>query len=459
MARVSSLPEPRRSALLTGWGRTSPTRAEVLAPVSAAELDRALCDPPSRGMVARGLGRSYGDAAQRSGGRVVDLTGWTDVDLDIDTGDCRARAGTSIDTLLRVLVPRRFFVPVTPGTRFVTLGGAIAADIHGKNHHRRGSFGSHVSSMVLRTADGQRRTISPDREPALFWATVGGMGLTGVIEEATFRARPIASSRISVLAERTRNLDDSIARLIELDRTAEYTVAWVDLAATGARAGRSVITSGRFAQPDELPKRWVGSPFAYDPGLPIDVPVTPPPIVLNPLSIRAFNEAWFRKAPRRPKEMISSIPGFFHPLDLVGSWNRIYGPKGFLQWQCVVPDSATDVLAGIMRQFTRTGGRSFLTVLKRFGPANEAPLSFPLAGWTLTVDVPVGDPDLPRLLDRFDEQVAEVGGRIYLAKDARMRPELLAAMYPRLAEWQEVRASVDPHGLIRSDLSERLGLS
>lgn len=130
-----------------------------------------------------------------------------------------------------------------------------------------------------------------------------------------------------------------------------------------------------------------------------------------------------------------------------------------MQWQCVVPDSATDVLAGIMRQFTRTGGRSFLTVLKRFGPANEAPLSFPLAGWTLTVDVPVGDPDLPRLLDRFDEQVAEVGGRIYLAKDARMRPELLAAMYPRLAEWQEVRASVDPHGLIRSDLSERLGLS
>ena len=262
-----------------------------------------------------------------------------------------------------------------------------------------------------------------------------------------------------MLAERTRNLDESIARLIELDQTAEYTVAWVDLAATGARAGRSVITSGRFAQPDELPKRWVGSPFAYDPGLPIDVPVTPPPIVLNPLSIRAFNEAWFRKAPRRPKEMISSIPGFFHPLDLVGSWNRIYGPKGFLQWQCVVPDSATDVLAGIMRQFTRTGGRSFLTVLKRFGPANEAPLSFPLAGWTLTVDVPVGDPDLPRLLDRFDEQVAEVGGRIYLAKDARMRPELLAAMYPRLAEWQEVRASVDPHGLIRSDLSERLGLS
>lgn len=459
MARASSFPEPRRTALLTGWGRTAPTRAEVVAPASVSELNDALGDPPERGMVARGLGRSYGDAAQRSGGRVVDLTAWTDVDLNTETGECWARSGTSIDTLLRVLVPRGFFVPVTPGTRFVTLGGAIAADIHGKNHHRRGSFGSHVASLVLRTADGERRTIGPNREAALYWATVGGMGLTGVIEEVTFQARRIASSRLSVLAERTANLDASIQRLIELDQEAEYTVAWLDLAATGASAGRSVITSGRFAQPDELPARWVDRPFAFDPGPPVDVPVTPPPVVLNPLSIRAFNEVWYRKAPKRPKQVINSIPTFFHPLDMVGSWSRIYGPRGFLQWQCVVPDAATDVMASIIRQFTQAGGRSFLTVLKRLGPGNLAPLSFPAAGWTLAVDVPVGDPELPRLLDRLDEQVAEAGGRIYLAKDARMRGELLDVMYPRLDEWREVRASVDPNGVFRSDLSERLGLT
>ena len=459
MARAYSFPEPQRTTLLSGWGRTSPTRAEVLAPASAAELTAALADPPARGMVARGLGRSYGDAAQRAGGRVVDLTGLTDVELDVETGECRVRAGTSIDTVLRVLVPRGYFVPVTPGTRFVTLGGAIAADIHGKNHHRHGSFGSHVTSMVLRTADGERRVIGPHAEASLYWATVGGMGLTGVIEEVTFQAQPITSSRLVVLAERTTNLSDSIARLIELDREAEYTVAWLDLAAGGAGAGRSVITSGRFARPEELPSRWSDRPFAFDPGLPVDVPVTPPPVVLNPVSIRAFNEVWYRKTPRRPKQVINSIPTFFHPLDLLGSWNRIYGPNGFLQWQCVVPDTATDVLAGIMRQFTQTGGRSFLTVLKRLGPGNQAPLSFPTAGWTLAVDVPVGDPDLPRLLDRLDEQVAEAGGRIYLAKDARMRPELLPVMYPRLDDWREVRASVDPRGGFRSDLSERLGLT
>ncbi|MEZ5373175.1 MAG: decaprenylphosphoryl-beta-D-ribose oxidase [Microthrixaceae bacterium] len=341
----------------------------------------------------------------------------------------------------------------------MTLGGAIAADIHGKNHHRRGSFGSHVASLVLRTADGQRRLIGPNRESGLFWATVGGMGLTGVIEEVTFQARPITSSRLSVLAERTANLDDSIQRLIELDREAEYTVAWLDLATTGAGAGRSVITSGRFARPDELPARWAERPFAFDAGQLVDVPVTPPPVVLNPLSIRAFNELWYRKAPKRPKQVINSIPTFFHPLDMVGSWSRIYGPRGFLQWQCVVPDTATDVLAGIIRQFTLTGGRSFLTVLKRLGPGNPAPLSFPAAGWTLAVDVPVGDPELPRLLDRLDEQVAEAGGRIYLAKDARMRAELLDVMYPRLDEWREERALVDPKGVFRSDLSERLGLT
>jgi decaprenylphospho-beta-D-ribofuranose 2-oxidase len=431
----------------------------VLAPAVTAELDEALAVPPERGMVARGLGRSYGDAAQRSGGRVVQLTGWTGVDLDRDAGLCRVRAGTSVDTLLRVLVPRGWFVPVTAGTRFITIGGAIAADIHGKNHHRQGSFGDHLVEVVLRTPDGRRRSIGPDREAPLFWATVGGMGLTGVIEEATFRAKPIETSRLCVLAERAANLDAVLSRLAELDQQAEYTVAWVDLAATGARAGRSVITSGRFVTRDELPSKWARRPLAYDPALPVDVPVTPPAVVLNPLSIRAFNELWFRKAPRRPTESLNSIGAFFHPLDLVGSWNRIYGSRGFLQWQCVVPDAETAALRRIMEEFTRTGGRSFLTVLKRFGPGNAGPLSFPMAGWTLAVDVPVGNPSLPRLLDRLDRQVVEAGGRIYLAKDARMRPELLGDMYPRLDEFRAIRAEVDPQRVLRSDLSERLGLS
>ncbi len=434
------------SVELTGWGRTAPSGADLRRPTSPTELRRALPTTFERGLIARGLGRSYGDAAQNAGGTVIETTDVCAFTIhDADPGSptvlVTADAGASIDRLLHALVPQGLFVPVTPGTRLVTVGGAIAADIHGKNHHLKGSWCNHVVSMHLQLADGSVVEIGPDRDPALFWATAGGMGLTGVILDATFACPRIESSRLLVDTDRAADLDTVCELMRSGDHLYDYSVAWIDLMATGSSMGRSVLTRGRFATAEE---------------------VSAPPIVpaglLNRLSIRAFNELWFRKAPVERREELQSIPAFFHPLDMVRGWNRIYGPAGFLQWQFVIPFDATRTLTTIVDELSRSGCTSFLAVLKSFGDGNPGPLSFPSSGWTLALDIPAGVPGLGPLLDRLDDLVIGVGGRIYLAKDSRVRPELLPVMYPRLDEWRAVRERVDPQRRMMSDLARRLGL-
>jgi len=443
--------------LLTGWGRTAPSRAMVTTPANYDDVASSVRSVGARGVLARGLGRSYGDAAQSGGATVVDMTGLNRMDLDVAAGTLTADAGASVDQILRVIVPAGFFVPVTAGTRFVTVGGAIAADIHGKNHHGEGSFGQHVLRMTVIDGAGDVRVLAPDdpETSEMFWATVGGMGLTGIIVEATIRLLPIETSRMSVDTVRCPDLDDVMSRMIEGDDDYRYSVAWID---SVAASGRGVLTRGDHAERTQLTDKEAVDPLAYaTPSLP-SAPSFIPNGLLNSASVRAFNEAWFRKHPKNRTGEIHSIPSFFHPLDGVRDWNRVYGPQGFLQYQFVVPDSAGWIVERTLSRLKDVGAPSFLTVLKRFGPANPAPLSFPQPGWTLAADVPAGIDELGPVLDELDELVASEGGRLYFAKDSRQSPSMVARTYPRLGEWQAVRDRMDPKGVFTSDLGRRLSL-
>jgi decaprenylphospho-beta-D-ribofuranose 2-oxidase len=452
-------PDDRDERLFAGWGRAMPSAARAAVVGDAADIDKALAEHGERGLIARGLGRSYGDAAQCAGGTVVECAGWSGIRrLDLERGVVTATAGTSLEQLMRWLVPLGWFVPVTPGTRYVTVGGAIAADIHGKNHHADGSFAAHVEQLDLALPSGEVVTVAPDRDPDAFWATAGGMGLTGIVREATFRLSAVESSRLLVDTERTPDLDTTMALMAETDERYRYSVAWVDLMARGASMGRSVVTQGRFALRSELTPRAAADPLHFDPKVFITAPPGAPSGLLNRLSVKAFNEVWFRKAPRHREAELQPISTFFHPLDGILEWNRMYGPRGFLQWQCVVPFSEEDALRRIVERLSAEQCPSLVTVLKRFGAANPGPLSFPAPGWTLTFDVDAGRRALGPMLDQLDELVLDAGGRLYLAKDSRLRPEVFAAMYPRLDEWRAVRHRLDPDRALQSDLSRRLGL-
>ncbi len=445
---------------LSGWGRTNPTVAEVVD-VLRSEVAATVKEAGDRGALVRGLGRSYGDAAQNGGGLVLRLQGSaSDAVLDAAAGLVTVGAGASLDDLMRVIVPRGWFVPVTPGTRFVTIGGAIASDIHGKNHHVDGSFANHVEQLTLQLADGSVATVSPTNDAELFWATFGGMGLTGMVLSATIRLLRIETSRMSVDTQRVADLDALFATMSEGDEAHRYSVAWIDLAAKGRQLGRSALTRGDHARFDELPLRLQADPLAYGPRQLLSVPpLVPRPGVLNHATVAAFNEFWFRKTPRSRVGEIQEIGAYFHPLDMVGDWNRLYGRPGLVQYQCVVPFGQEDVMRHIIEQLSAAGVASFLAVLKRFGAANPAPLSFPQPGWTLALDMPAGGLGLGTLLHRLDTMVLDAGGRNYFAKDAHTTPETVRRGYPRLAEWQAVRRRVDPLQVWQSDLGRRLLLA
>jgi len=416
---------------------------------------------PHRGVIARGLGRSYGAAAQNAGGSVLLMPGaavGAPYSLDDNTGIVTAPAGMSLDDILRDSVPRGWFVPVTPGTRFVTVGGAIASDIHGKNHHFDGSFGQHVRSMRVLLSSGEIVRLSPEENAAWFWATVGGMGLTGVVLDAEIRMLKIGSSRVRVETERLTDFDAVVAAMSSdgADDTYRYSVAWVDLVATGRSMGRGVLTRGDHATAAEAGGG--DDVLAYDPKVRLAAPPWVPNQLLNKLSIKAFNEVWYRKAPSRRHVGIESIPAFFHPLDGVRQWNTLYGSQGFIQYQFIVPLGQVEVLRRVIEAFSGQGVASFLAVLKRMGPQNAAPMSFPTEGWTLTLDMAAGLRGLPELLARVDTMVLDAGGRHYLAKDSHVAPSAVRRGYPRFAEWQEVRAEMDPTGRWNSDLARRLGL-
>ena len=441
---------------LSGWGRTAPTVAEVVAPGSADEVAELVAAAGPRGVVARGLGRSYGDPAQNAGGRVLDLRGLDRV-LDVDLPGARVtvEAGASLDRLLHLLLPLGLFVPVTPGTRNVTVGGAIAADVHGKDHHVSGSFGDHVERLDLLLADGSVRTVGPELEPDLFWATVGGMGLTGVVLRAVLRMRRVETASVLVDTERASDLGDLMARLTATDAQYTYSVAWVDCLARGRSLGRAVLTRGWPATREQLPEGARPAALSFSARPRLSAPDAFPPGLVNRLTVGVLNELWWRKAPQERRGQVQGIAPFFHPLDGIGSWHRAYGARGFAQYQFVVPFGAERAVEQALEVLQATVPA--LAVLKRFGPGNPGPLSFPTPGWTLAVDVPL-TAGTGAVLRRLDDVVLAAGGRVYLAKDARLDASSLRAMYPDLPRWQDVRRRVDPDRTFSSDLARRLDL-
>lgn len=435
--------------LVSGWGRFPVVDSDVLRPRSFAAVGEAV----SSGTVARGNGRAYGDAAIGAV-RTVGMTGFDRVrSFDPVTGRIRLEAGVLLSDLIDTFGPRGFLPFVVPGTRFVSIGGAIAADVHGKNHHCEGGFGRYVDSLLLRTGQGEVIEASREQNSEAFFATVGGMGLTGIILEATMRLRPVETGWIRERVISASDLDAAM-RALEASDEATYSVAWIDCVARGRDLGRSLIYLGEHAGKGELPDGADAFPVGKDPRL--SVPVDLPSMALNRTSVRAFNELYYRMGAQRSggSHVVSLYPYFF-PLDGIGGWNRIYGKRGFLQHQCVIPEQgAGAVLGEILDRVARRGDASFLAVLKKLGQGDGI-LSFPLPGYTLALDFPVKG-DILNFLDEIDRLVVAAGGRLYLAKDARQSRATFAAGYPALQRFNAIRKSLDPAGNIRSKLSQRL---
>jgi decaprenylphospho-beta-D-ribofuranose 2-oxidase len=450
---------PRR---LAGWGRTAPSVAQVLSTPDAEVIAKALArvaDSGGRGVIARGLGRSYGDNAQNGGGLVIDMTALNRIhSIDAGTGLADVDAGVNLDQLIKAALPFGLWVPVLPGTRQVTVGGAIACDIHGKNHHSAGSFGNHVRSLVLLTADGDVRRLTPDGEQAeLFWATVGGNGLTGIILRAVIAMTPTETAYFIADGDVTAGLDETIAFHSdgsEADYT--YSAAWFDAISAPPKLGRAAVSRGSLATRDQLPRKLQRNPLKFDAPQYFTVPDIFPNGLGNKLIFGAMTELWYRKSSTY-RGKIQNLTQFYHPLDMVGEWNRAYGSVGFSQYQFVVPTEAVEEFKGIMRDIQRSGHYSWLNVFKLFGPGNAAPLSFPIPGWNVCVDFQI-KPGLGKLLGELDRRVLEFGGRLYTGKDSRTTAEVFHAMYPRIDEWIAVRRKADPLHVFASDMARRLEL-
>ncbi|HLI79849.1 MAG TPA: FAD-binding oxidoreductase [Candidatus Binataceae bacterium] len=447
------MPASKRIAL-SGWGHYPICESDVFRPEKFAEL-AAVVSANSHKLIARGAGRAYGDAALNADSRVVDLQRLNRMlDFDAETGILHAEAGVTLDEIIRVFLPRGFFPAVVPGTRYVTLGGSVAADIHGKSHHRESSLGTQVLWFDLMLASGEVRRCSREENGDLFWATVGGMGLTGVILELALRLRRVESAYIKGEIIRVANVDEAIENFERTDQQYGCSAAWIDCISSGGSLGRSVLHVGDFASRDALPANLRLEPLHAKEKTSPPVPFNLPNFALNSLSMRAFNIGYYA-IHRNRNDSVTPYDVFFFPLDSIHNWNRIYGKRGFVQYQCVWPlEESRAGLIETLEAISGSGRASFLAVLKKFG-AQEGMLSFPMPGYTLALDFPVTD-GLLEFLDRLDEMVLKRGGRVYLAKDARMRPDTFRAMYPKLNEWRAAKAQADPNNHFSSTLSRRL---
>ena len=458
---------------LTGWGRTAPTTAEVLRTTDAGVIARAVAREAERrasgvgrGVLARGLGRSYGDVAQNGGGLVVDMTALDRI-LDIDDADATVtvEAGVSLDALMKAALPHGLWVPVLPGTRQVTVGGAIGNDIHGKNHHSAGSFGDHVRSMDLLVADGRVLTLTPegsadDPDGRLFWATVGGIGLTGIILRATLAMERVETAWFLADGIITSSLEETIA--VHSDGSEErydYSSAWFDAISAPPKLGRAAISRGSLAtlaQLQEFAPKLAARPLEFGGKTFVTLPDVFPNGLANKLTFGTLGQVWYAKSGTYTNK-IQSLTGFYHPLDMFGEWNRAYGSNGFLQYQFVVPPDAVGEFKKIIASIQASGHYSFLNVFKLFGEGNRAPLSYPMAGWNVCVDFPI-KAGLSEFLGGLDARVLEFGGRLYTSKDSRTTAQTFHAMYPDIDAWIAKRREIDPTGVFASDMARRLEL-
>jgi FAD/FMN-containing dehydrogenase len=437
---------------LTGWGRFRPVQTAVVPIRSQADVAAAL--GAGGPLIARGNGRAYGDSAV-SPGVTLDMTGMDRMlAFDPDTGVLEAEAGVLLGDIIETFLPRGWFPAVTPGTKFVSLGGAIAADVHGKNHHVDGAFGAFVDWIDVMDAAGRVTRAVPNTE--LFGWTVGGMGLTGVILRAGLRLRRVETGWICQDVRATQTLDATID-MMEATLRAPYSVAWLDCVTTGPMMGRGLVMLGRHAGLGDLPPSQRGRPFHVPRKPAVRLPFDLPAMALNGLTRRAFNALYYRNGRRKPGERLVDWDSYFYPLDAIRDWNRGYGRAGFVQFQCALPrHAARDGMHALLAAIARSGEGSVLSVLKRFGP-QEGRFSFPMAGYTLALDFPANDRSL-RLMTTLDRITLDHGGRFYLAKDARMPRAVLEAADDRVAAFREMRAATGAAGRFVSAQSERLGL-
>lgn len=453
----AGLPVVRRD--LSGWGSFPVERCDVYRPERLEDLQALLRTAPANTLIPRGCGRSYGDSALNAAGGVV-LTERFDCMLgfDPDEGVLHCEAGVTLAEILEVFVPRGFFFPVTPGTKRISVGGAIAADVHGKNHHRTGSIAGFLVDFRLLTPSGELLRCARDENADLFFATLGGMGLTGVVLDARLRLRRVESAAMRVEHRRTRDLDATLEEMLAHDERFDYVVTWIDALRRGRSMGRAVIARAEHARPDELPRARRRQPLALRLGQRLAVPFRMPNFTLNAVSMAAFNEAVYRTHPDR--DFVQDLDAYFYPLDRIEHWNRMYGRRGVIQFQCLFPKAtARRGLTEILSRLSSARRPSFLGVLKSFGPESGGLLSFPTPGYTLALDLPCTGSDLFATLAELEAIVLREGGRTYLAKDACLRRESFEAMYPRLGAFREIRAKVDPEGRFASSQARRLGLA
>lgn len=429
---------------LTGWGRVLKSATQLARPEKETVLTGILGDTPCP---AVGAGRSYGDAGLVSDGRAIDTSRLDRIiAFDRETGELEAEPGTTIATLLRVLAPLGWMPPVMPGTGFATLGGCIANDVHGKNHHGAGTFGQHVTRIELMLPDGARKAVSPKATPKLFKATVGGLGQTGVILSARITCAPCSSRLIQVDERRAPDLVSFMDMLQASSAT--YCVGWIDATAKGAALGRGILEEAELTSSNMAPKLKKAR----------KVPIDAPAFALSPPTVRAFNRLYYRRVPETGRGVLRALEDFFFPLDKIHDWNRLYGKRGFHQFQCVLPDAtARETLREMLTQISDAGLASPLAVLKRTGPGHAGFLSFPLEGFTLALDFP-NSPAAVALVEDLNAMTAAAGGRVYFAKDSTATPEQAAAMYPELADWRAEVAKADPEGAMTTDLVKRLQL-
>ena len=437
--------------VLSGWGGATHSAATVDEPRSDIDVATLVQARPHGRLIARGAGRSYGDAALNAGGHVADLRGLRSIGpLDERSGTITAGAGATLGAILARTVPAGWMLPVVPGTQHVTVGGAIASDVHGKNHRVAGSFAGSVDALGLVTSEGPR-VVDPQGDADLFWATAGGMGLTGIITEATLRLVPLRTPWFETVTWRTGVLGETLRIL---DRGAhQHAMAWLDPCAPSDRMGRGVVTCGEPALAEAGHSQAGRARSAHD-GARSGAAIG----VMRPALIRLASTSFWRMAAPGPAERTVPLEAFLFPFDRLGSWNRLFGPRGLIQWQGVVPRGSEAALVDLLATYRRHEVVSPLVSLKRLGSGNAGPLSFPIDGWTVAIDLPAAAPDLGVLLGRLDSITAHAGGRVYLAKDSRLRPGTLREMYPRLEEWSAVRRRADPAGLMCSDLARRLHL-
>ena len=451
------MPPMKRIEELSPWALRPTIRAEVVHPSSAVEIPSLL--PQRTGsLLPIGAMCSYGDACVNPGGVHLSTGGLNSFHFDPGNGQLVCGAGVTLRTVLDRVVPQGWFLPVVPGTMMSSVGGAIACDVHGKSHHRHGSFSTELLGLELITADGETRLCSREENAELFWATIGGLGQTGVIVSATCQLSRIESAYISMQHFRTRDLEETLQLCGSVDD--DFSVCWIDSLARGRDLGRGVLMVGHHASAAEVAAIAPHTDaFASPSVLPLSLPFFPPAILSKTPIWRAFNSVYYALQARHPSHRLIHFRPYFFPLDRVAHWNRIYGRSGFIEYQFAVPlRAAQSVCQEVLERLSASGNGSFLAVLKRLGRASRGHLSFPIEGVTLAVDMAAGGEGQARILRELDELVARAGGRVYLVKDSRMDASLVPVMYPRQGEWAEIVNGHDPAGVFTSSLVRRLKL-